>query len=221
MNNHYEEELQGIIKAFGESAILENIIIIGSWATYFYVKIFEGFIPSIRTLDVDCYVPMNKSISVKNSVKEALIPINYEQIFDTATEKNKFISPNGFEIEFLTKLRRNQSSVVRIDSMGVNAEPLGNLDIFDNGYIEVDFEGYSVKVASPSAYVMQKILISKKRSDEKYRKDLESLLLVYEEIRKNELHMSEFIKLVNSLGKGTRKKYNEYVINNKLKFYTK
>ncbi|MBU0997617.1 MAG: nucleotidyltransferase domain-containing protein [Firmicutes bacterium] len=219
MNKNYEEELRGIIKAFGENGILENIIIIGSWATYFYVKIFDGFIPSIRTLDVDCYVPMNKNITVKKSVKEALKPLNYEQIFDTSTEKNKFISPDGFEIEFLTKLRRNQSAVVRIDSMGVNAETLGNLDIFDNGFIEVDFEGFSVKVASPSVYVMQKILISKKRSDEKFRKDLESLLLVYEEIKKNELHMSQYMTLVNSLGKGTKKTYNDYINNNNLAMY--
>jgi len=80
MNKNYEDELHGIIKAFGESAILENIIIIGSWATYFYVKIFEGFIPSIRTFDVDCYVPMNKKIIVKKSVKEALKPLNYDQV---------------------------------------------------------------------------------------------------------------------------------------------
>lgn len=103
--------------------------------------------------------------------------------------------------------------------MGVNAETLGNLDIFDNRYIEVDFEGYKVKVASPSVYVMQKILISKKRSDDKFRKDLESLLLVYEEIKKNELHMSEYKKIVNSLGKGTRKKYNDYINNNNLSLY--
>lgn len=100
--------------------------------------------------------------------------------------------------------------------MGVNAETLGNLDIFDNGYIEVDFEGYSVKVASPSVYVMQKILISKKRSDEKFRKDLESLLLVYEEIKKNDLHMNQYMELVNSLRKSTRKKYNDYIVNSNL-----
>jgi len=100
--------------------------------------------------------------------------------------------------------------------MGVNAETLGNLDIFDNGYNEVDFEGYSVKVASPSVYVMQKILISKKRSDEKFRKDLESLLLVYEEIKKNDLHMNQYMELVNSLRKSTRKKYNDYIVNNNL-----
>ena len=125
---------------------------------------------------------------------------------------------DGFEIEFLTKLRRNQNAVVKIASMGVNAETLGNLDIFDNGYIEVDFEGYSVKVASPSVYVMQKILISKKRSDEKFRKDLESLLLVYEEIKKNDLHMNQYMELVNSLRKSTRKKYNDYIVNNNLTF---
>ncbi|MFA5007453.1 MAG: GSU2403 family nucleotidyltransferase fold protein [Candidatus Izemoplasmatales bacterium] len=221
MNKNYEDELQNIIKTFGECGILDNIIIIGSWATYFYVKIFEGFIPSIRTLDMDCYVPMNKKISVKKSVKEALMPINYDQIFDTGTGKNKFISPNGFEIEFLTKLRRDQGSVVKIDSLGVNAEQLGNLDIFDSGHLEVDFEGYSVKVASPSAYVIQKILISEKRSNEKYHKDLESIRLVYEEIIKNGSHMSDFIELVNSMGKGSGKKYNDYVIKNHLNFYQK
>jgi hypothetical protein len=219
MNKSYEEELLSIIKVFGDSDILKNIVVIGSWATYFYIKIFEGFIPSIRTLDIDFYVPKDKNITVKKTVKEALRPINYEQAFDTRTEKNKFISPSGFEIEFLAKLRRNRSAVVRIDSMGVNAEQLGNLDIFDYGYIEVDFEGYGVKVASPSAYVMQKILISSKRSKEKYNKDLESILLVYEEIKKQESHMLEFIKLVNSLGKVSRKKYNDYIINNNLTFY--
>ena len=34
MNKNYEEELQGIIKAFGENGILENIIIIGSLNWY-------------------------------------------------------------------------------------------------------------------------------------------------------------------------------------------
>ena len=140
MNKSYEEQLHQIIKAFGDAKILDKVIIIGSWATYFYVKIFDGFIPSIRTLDVDCYIPKTKRISVKKSVKESLKPINFDQIFDSGTEKTKFISPDGFEIEFLAKLDRNQDQIVKVDSLGVNAEKLGSLNIFDKGYIEVDIE---------------------------------------------------------------------------------
>lgn len=41
MKISYEDKLLEIIKAFGESGILENVIIIGSWATYFYVQISD------------------------------------------------------------------------------------------------------------------------------------------------------------------------------------
>lgn len=216
MNRDYENQLHAVIKAFGESDILKNIIIIGSWATYFYVKVFEGFIPSIRTLDVDCYIPQTKNIVVKNSVKETLKPINFDIIFDSYSEKTKFISPDGFEIEFLTKLKRDQNQIVKIDSMGVNAEQLGNLNIFDKGYIEVDFEGYSVKIASPAAYIIQKILISSKRNEEKYNKDLESVRLVLNEVRKYDSHLKELGDYIVSLGKRTRKTMNKYISDNNL-----
>jgi len=71
MKIDYEDKLQSVIKAFGDNGILDNIIIIGSWATYFYVKIFDGYIPSIRTLDLDCYIPKTKNIRVIKSVGEA------------------------------------------------------------------------------------------------------------------------------------------------------
>ena len=205
MNRNYEDKLQEIIRVFGNNDILSNIIIIGSWATYFYVKTFDGFVPSIRTLDVDCYIPRTKNISVKKSVPESLKPINFDQIFDS-----------GIEIEFLTKLKRDNCQIVKVDSMGVNAEQLGNLNIFDKGYIEVDFEGYTVKVASPAAYIMQKILISHKRTEEKYNKDLESIQLVLKEVKKDKNHLSEYESLINSLGKRTKKRYNKYITDNNL-----
>jgi len=124
MKIEFEDKLLSIIKAFSESQILDNIIIIGSWVTYFYVKIFDGFIPSIRTLDFDCYLPKTKNIKVIKNVNETLKPINFDQIFDSGTEKSKFISPVGFEIEFITKLKRDQNQIVKVDSLGVNAEQI-------------------------------------------------------------------------------------------------
>ncbi len=218
MKISYEDTLLDIIRAFGENKILNNVIIIGSWATYFYVKIFDDFIPTIRTLDFDCYVPKTKNIEVLSNVGETLRPINFDQIFDYSTEKSKFISPEGFEIEFLAKLKRDQNSVVKIDSLGVNAEQLGNLDLFDKGFITVDFEGYEVKVASPSAYIIQKILISSKRSNEKYLKDLVSIQLVYDELKKDKLQISDFIAIIESFGKKRKKIYSTYIEKNNLDF---
>lgn len=218
MKIDYEDELLSVIKALGDNGILANIIVIGSWATYFYVKIFDGFIPSIRTIDLDFYIPQTKNIHVKKSVAEALKPLNFDQIFDYMTEKSKFISPDGFEIEFLAKLRKNQNQIVKVDSLGVNAEQLGNLDIFNKGYIEVDFEGYTVKVTSPSAYIVQKILISNKRSEDKYNKDLESIKIVYEEVKKSKNHMTDLMSVIASLGKRTKSRYNRYVGDNNLDF---
>ncbi len=122
MKINYEDKLLDIIRAFEESGILKNVIIIGSWATYFYVKVFDGFIPTIRTLDFDCYIPRTKNIKVLKSVSETLKPINFDQVFDSGTEKSKFISPDGFEIEFLAKLKRDHNTIVKVDSLGVNAE---------------------------------------------------------------------------------------------------
>ncbi|AIO19242.1 hypothetical protein KQ51_01365 [Candidatus Izimaplasma bacterium HR1] len=218
MKISYEDKLLEIIKAFGESGILENVIVIGSWATYFYVKIFVGFIPSIRTLDFDCYIPKTKNIKVLKSVSETLKPINFDQVFDSGTEKSKFISPDGFEIEFLAKLKRNQNNIVKVDSLGVNAEQLGNLELFDKGFITVNFEGCNVKVASPSAYVLQKVLISGKRSEEKKLKDLESINLVYKEIEKDVVQLNQFKTIIASFGLKRQKAYRKYLNDNSVSF---
>lgn len=218
MKISYEDKLLEIIKAFGESGILENVIIIGSWATYFYVQIFDDFIPTIRTLDFDCYIPRTKNIRVLKSVSETLKPINFDQVFDSGTEKSKFISPDGFEIEFLAKLKRDQNSIVKVDSLGVNAEQLGNLELFDRGYITVEFECYKVKVASPCAYVLQKILISSKRTDEKKMKDLESIKLVFKEIEKDVVQLDQLKDTIASFGTKRQKVYRKYLNDNKLNF---
>lgn len=180
MKNNYEEELIEIIRAFHNAGILENVIVIGSWATYFYSFLFENFSPTIRTTDLDFYVPELKNIKVSNTVGNALQSLNYDHIIDTLTNKSRFISPKGFEIEFLTKLRRDNVSVLKIDSLGVNVETLSTLDIFTNHYLDLVFNDISLKVASPSAYVIQKLLINEKRSMEKAKKDIESIREVAE-----------------------------------------
>ena len=69
------------------------------------------------------------------------------------TSKSRFVSSEGFEVEFLAKLNREGLSCVRLESSGIFAESLSYVELFGSNYIEVERNGIVVKVASPTAYL--------------------------------------------------------------------
>ena len=99
--------------------------------------------PSVRTTDIDFYVPDSKRANAAG-LSERLKSINYE---------------------FLAKLNREGLSCVRLGSSGVFAESLSYVELFGSNYIEVKRNGILVKVASPSAFAIQKILINDRRGN--------------------------------------------------------
>ncbi len=155
--NEYDEQIDQILVAFKKEGFLDEVILIGSWCLVFYQQIFENFIPLVRTTDIDFYVPDVKKPSLDGNVILALKELNYDHISDTLTNKSKFISPDGFEIEFLTKLNRQGASTVTIGKTGIHAESLSYVELFGQHFIEVKRNGIIVKVASPAAFVIQKL----------------------------------------------------------------
>ena len=56
MTKEQESAFWNTIKAFKELGILQNIMIIGSWAEYLYTDLFRtDFYPNLRTRDVDFF----------------------------------------------------------------------------------------------------------------------------------------------------------------------
>ena len=56
MRKEQENVFWKTIKAFKELGILQNIMIIGSWAEYLYPQLFEtDFVPNLKTRDVDFF----------------------------------------------------------------------------------------------------------------------------------------------------------------------
>lgn len=54
MNNEQEKILWDTIRIFNAIGLAEHVILIRSWAEYFYTDIFtSGFTPEIKTRDVD------------------------------------------------------------------------------------------------------------------------------------------------------------------------
>lgn len=203
-----ENKLSEIIQAFADAGFINDVILIGSWCLSFYVEVFEGFVPSVRTTDIDFYVPDSKRANAAD-LSERLKSINYDHFQDSMTSKSRFVSPEGFEVEFLAKLNREGLSCVRLGSSGIFAESLSYVDLFGSNYIEVKRNGILVKVASPSAFAIQKILINDRRGN-KAEKDSQAIDYVLSFINASTKSCAEFYELFDKLPRKWRKTIEEY-----------
>ena len=203
-----ENKLNEVIKAFADAGFIDDAILIGSWCLGFYAEIFEGFTPSVRTTDIDFYVPDSKRANA-SSLCSQLRAINYDHFQDCMTSKSRFVSPDGFEIEFLAKLNKEGLSCVRLGSSGVFAESLSYVDIFGSNYIELIRGGNKIKVASPSAFVIQKILINERRGA-KAKKDAQAIDYVLLFIGASYKSRGEFYELFDKLPRKWKKTVEEY-----------
>lgn len=204
MENNNESKLKEIIKTFSDAGFLDDVILVGSWCLTFYKLIFDNFLPQVRTTDIDFYVPNIKKANA-DKVSSLLKEINYDHIKDSLTNKSRFVSPDGFEIEFLAKLSRSNVSCIQIGSSSIFAESLSYIDIFSLNYVECCYYGYSIKVASPSAFVIQKILINDKRGNKK-EKDVVAIKNVLEFITIANKYKEEFKELYSKLPKKWKNK---------------
>lgn len=199
-----QDKIFEIIKVLNKTGLLNNLILIGSWAMFFYKEIFSNFTPMIRTVDLDFYVPRAKGVSEKSSTINALKDIRYEMMSDTLTNRTTFISSDGFELEFLTNLNRQRFDCIKIGNTDIYAESLPHLDIFTANYIEITYNDIKIKVASPASFVLQKLLINEKRKDEKKQKDLDAIKIVLQHIRRSRKYKNELKHLFNRLSKKQR-----------------
>lgn len=196
--NENEKQLNEILHILDDEGVLPNLVLIGSWSLLFYKHLFDNFIPSVRTTDVDFYVPDVKRIKAKSGLINSFKELNYDIINDTLTHKSTFISPDGFELEFLTKLTRQQLSCVKLGNTDIYAESIPFLDFFQFGYVEIKYDNLNVKVASPSSYVLQKLLINSKRK-EKREKDIDSIKMVLSYIMASKKYSNDLRNELNAL----------------------
>lgn len=213
-----EKQLKEVLDVLNKEGILTKSIIIGSWCLLFYKYIFENFEPTLRTTDIDFYVPNPKSIKANDSVISSLKDINYDMVHDSCTNRTSFISPEGFEIEFLTKLNRNQLPTIQLGNTGIHAESIPYVEIFAGSYIEVNYEGIIVKVASPASYVIQKLLINDDRKEKK-EKDIESIKHVLFYVNVSRKYLDELVELYNSLPPKWKKKIDLVAKNNDINLF--
>lgn len=212
-----EDSIFRIFQVLDNEHILQDIIIIGSWSTYFYKEIYNDFDPLIRTTDIDFYVPTPSKIKEEKSVINSLKEINFDYFSDLLTNKTKFISSEGLVIEFLTRLNRDNFACVKLGNTGIYAESLSYLDIFSTNYISINFHGLMINIPTPCSYVLQKLLINSSRKEKK-EKDIESIKYVLSFIYKNPSQFVELKNLFNSLPKKWKAKTTKTMEENDISF---
>lgn len=170
----YEQrrQLLKLLKMFSDNGFAEHLILIGSWAEYFYMEaeILPDYVAEIRTLDVDFLVKNlkkpNPSVSIIGLAKDEGFFIDE----DCLTGVMRLLSADGFEVEFLIAQKGKGDNPYMKTNLGITAQALRHLSVLKENTITVDYMGVLVNVPTPEAFVLHKMIINSERKD-KLEKD--------------------------------------------------
>lgn len=201
---------------------LRDIVLIGSWCKIIYIKYFDTEeISVLRTSDIDLLIPQNPKI--KNDVDIGKI---FEELgFSINHEQSGLIKYDHeeLEIQFLTneKGRGKNPPVYDIKPYHIKAEGLRYVEILMDNAFDFDYEDIKVRLPLPEAFILQKILISDKRKDEKVEKDLTSVEELSELCLQDPDRIKGMGKIFSNMPLSWQKKITKIVENKQLPIMAK
>lgn len=172
--------LETILKRLHKLGVLDNVIIIGSWAAFLYKNYFAkdyGFIP--KTTDLDILVPIPYRSNKKIDLPEELKDLNYIVQFSGQKGYIKLGHPE-LSIEFLVpEFGKGHDRPYPLDRLGINAQPLRYVILLLRDVIKIDYKGIKINTPHPAVFILQKLLVLHKRAkEEKKLKDIEIIKTV-------------------------------------------
>lgn len=205
----YEQrrQLLKLLKMFSDNGLSEHLILIGSWAEYFYMEaeILSDYEAAIRTLDVDFLVKNlkkpNPPLNIIGLAKEEGFLVDE----DCLTGVTRLLSADGFEIEFLIAQKGKGDNPYLKTNLGITAQALRHLDVLKDNIISVDYMGISVNVPTPEAFVLHKMIINEERKD-KIEKDRQVINRMYRHLNQDRLEL-----LKSKLTKKEQKVVDNYI----------
>jgi hypothetical protein len=201
MKNDFQlEEIKRFVSVLSKHKVSDQMFLIGSWATYFYQSIWPTYQPTIRTTDMDLYTGFAIS-GHKVDLPKILKDNQYLVETKNGSYQHYIFTTRGFEIEFVTHLRRSQNPVFLVKNLNVNAVPLPHHEkITMDQTFTYQFEGGSViRIIRPSLYVIMKLLINRNRRKEKSEKDLDSIQSIIPFLIQDQKELDAFKKTIDTL----------------------
>lgn len=187
MNTSKQTEFLKFLKLLNDNDIIEDVILVGSWAEFLYFK--NGILPAenadeFKTLDIDFLLEnLRKPTPPKNLLALAKSE-GYLIESDILTGTTKLLGER-LEIEFLISKRGAGFENTLKTNLGVTAQALRHLEMLLEYPVTTKYLCYDVTIPLPEAYVVHKMIINPERGS-KSRKDIRAIenLIPYLDIEK-------------------------------------
>lgn len=197
-----------IIKIFYQHKLLDNFIIIGSWAEYVYELSYyknKGFVSNLKTMDMDILIK-NIRKNTKVSLPSLLSDHGFIYDEDLITGVSKFYKSAVIELEFIVReMGKGRTEPYTVDSLDIKAEGLRHLDILCDNSIKLEIDHLNLWVPLPQAYIIHKLVINKDRGIKK-EKDIRAVNNILEYICTEEKEINQLQSIYNNLSKNDKKK---------------
>lgn len=203
--NQYKLCLE-VLRRLESDGVLSDVILIGSWRMVFYKKYFSGYdyAPSIRTRDIDFFVPKPRVIKATTNLPETMKDLGFIKGF-RGREGYMILEHPELSIEFLVAEKgRGTDKPVLLPQFRMNAQALRFMELLAENIIQVNVDGILVAVPHPANFALHKLIVAHRRRDKnKSTRDREAAILILKRLaRKKEQDI--FINVFNSIPKKWR-----------------
>jgi hypothetical protein len=209
-----------IIKILDKNKILDHVVLVGSWAEYVYEisGYFKDFEANLKTRDIDFLVRNINKPREKINIIEVLEGEGFDTSIDYISNTYKFFRGKDLEVEFLVReMGEGRTGAYDVPSFGIKAEGLRHTGILINNSFSVKIEDIEITVPAPQAYVLQKIIIHKRRMN-KADKDYLSIENLWDYITASMSESKKLKALFEKLSSKQKRTVKEYLENNLLQF---
>jgi len=200
-----------ILSRFEKAGILKRIILIGSWAIYFYKYYFKskGYSTYIRTKDIDFLIPIPFKFDKEINVFDLVEDLGFLERYKGSKGYIKLEHPD-LTIEFLVPERgHGYDKPYSIPQLAINAQPLRFLDFLIANTISIKAGELHIRLPHPAAYALHKFIIFKRRRKiDKHDRDIEGALRVFRELMRHN-RQNEIEDIFNKMHSQWRKKVIE------------
>ena len=156
---------EAILKDFDDNGILQDFILIGSWALRVYSEHFKNDpqVPVVATQDMDFLVTNPPKVSREVDIPELLSKYELEEQYSPRGDYSKFIGPD-FEVEFLYPEKgKGEPTGKRVAGLKIVATPLRYMNFIQDYAETMEYKGHKVRVPEPTVFVLMKYLLTIKR----------------------------------------------------------
>lgn len=210
MNISQEKEFLKFVKLLNDNDLLQEVIVVGSWAEYVYEEagiLPEGFGRELVTSDVDFLIKNLRKPAPPKNLLNFVKECGYMVDTDRFTNVNKIYS-DSLEIEFLIAQKGAGTESSLKTNLGVTAQALRHMEVLLNHIETQRCMGFEIKVPSLESFITHKMIINGERGI-KAEKDRFAIINLIPYLDK-----AKFGQTFDSLTKNEKSRVSEFMEEN-------